>query len=68
MYYVDEKDITIVNGSNWGETTKFTIINTEYELISLGEFGFFIKTPYLVSGRYYVHYSDSPKTAEFHAV
>lgn len=27
MYYVDEKDITIVNGSNWGETTKFTIIN-----------------------------------------
>lgn len=26
-YYVDEKDITIVNGSNWGETTKFTIIN-----------------------------------------
>ena len=27
MYYVDEKDITIVNGNNWGETTKFTIIN-----------------------------------------
>ena len=27
MYYVDEKDITIVSGSNWGETTKFTIIN-----------------------------------------
>ena len=26
-YYVDEKDITIVNGNNWGETTKFTIIN-----------------------------------------
>lgn len=27
MYYVDEKDITIVNGNSWGETTKFTIIN-----------------------------------------
>ena len=26
-YYVDEKDITIVNGNNWGKTTKFTIIN-----------------------------------------
>ena len=26
-YYVNEKDITIVNGNNWGETTKFTIIN-----------------------------------------
>lgn len=27
MYYVDEKDITIVNGTNWEQTTKFTIIN-----------------------------------------
>ena len=27
MYYVDENNIQIVNGSNWDKTTKFTIIN-----------------------------------------
>lgn len=27
MYYVDEDDITIVNGHNWEKSTKFTIIN-----------------------------------------
>lgn len=27
MYYVDEKDIQIVNGSTWEKSTKFTIIN-----------------------------------------
>ena len=27
MYYVDEKDIQIVNGTTWDKSTKFTIIN-----------------------------------------
>lgn len=27
LYYVDEKDIQIVNGSTWEKSTKFTIIN-----------------------------------------
>lgn len=27
LYYVDEKDIQIVNGSTWDKSTKFTIIN-----------------------------------------